>query len=229
MNRIVCVLFLIFVSVPLADARPENSITVFGEYPVVEELGDEAFQKEDESGTTRLIEYGESGGYRRKAFREALHFLDANVFGYTFVYKPGSVLMKTEEVFEVDLRGNVGAENVYQAGEGVDMNIYRVKLEFPVTPSVQRWHKAFMSNTIRHTQSEGTSEFFTGWEGRGDALRDALRNLVLAAAKRELSSKPLLLRGDILLKGNPGFSVGAGRHYCRISGYVNFVEVITYD
>lgn len=229
MNRINGLFFLLFFAVPCLGADSEKSIAVFGEYPVVEELGDGAFQQEDKSGFSQLIEYGKLGGYKQKAFREALHFLNANVFGYTFVYKPGSILMKTEEVFDVELRGSVGAENTNTAGEGVNKNIYRIKLEFPVTLSVYRWQKAFLSNTIRRTQSEGTSEFYTGWEGRSEALREALRNLVLAAARRELSSKPLLLRGDILLKGTPEFSVGAGRHFCRISGYVNFVEIITYD
>ncbi len=229
MNRVSRLLLLLFFAVPCMGAGSEKSITVFGEYPVVEELGEGAFQQEDKNGFPQLIEYGNLGGYKQKAFREALHFLDANVFGYTFVYKPGSVLMKTEEVFEVELKGSVGAENTNTVGEGVNKTIYRVKLDFPVTPSVHRWQQAFISNTIRHMQSEGTSEFYTGWEGRSDALREALRNLVLAAAMRELSSKPLLLKGDILLKGTPEFSVGAGRHYCRISGYVNFLEIITYD
>jgi hypothetical protein len=229
MNRVSGLFLLLFFAASCVCAAAEKSIAAFGEYPVVEELGEGAFQQEDKGGFSQLIEYGKLGGYKQKAFREALHFLDANVFGYTFIYKPGSVLMKTEEVFDVELRGSVGEENTNTVGEGVNGNIYRVKLDFSTTPSVQRWHQAFVSNTIRLMQSEGTSEFYTGWEGRSDALREALRNLVLAAAMRGLSSKPLLLKGDILLKGNPEFSVGAGRHYCKISGYVNFVEIITYD
>ena len=54
-------------------------------------------------------------------------------------------------------------------------------------------------------------------------------DLVLLSAQKRLSSRPLLMRGDILLKGNPSFAVGAGRHYCRLEGYVNIVEVVTYD
>jgi len=94
---------------------------------------------------------------------------------------------------------------------------------------VRSWMSAFKSNTIRLTESEGTSDFAMGWEGRSDAYRDALKNLVLLSARIRLSSKPLIVKGDILLQGGPAFSVGAGRHYCKLQGFVNFVEVVTYD
>lgn len=223
------ILALLFVYAPLTLAGKEGLIIIYGEYPVVQELRGGRFEERGIAEGSYLIDYAGGEGYKEKAFAEAFHFLNANVFGYTFFYKPGSILMKTEEIFELGLRGNIGKEDVSLVGEGVSKNIYRVKLGFQITPSVSRWQSAFHSNTIRLTESEGTSDFYTGWEGRSDALYEALRNLVLTAAKKELSSKPLLLRGDILLQNNPEFSVGAGRHYCKVQGFVNFVEVVTYD
>ena len=35
--------------------------------------------------------------------------------------------------------------------------------------------------------------------------------------------------GRTLAVDGISFSVGAGRHYCKLQGYVNFVEVVTYD
>jgi hypothetical protein len=160
---------------------------------------------------------------------EALHLMSANVYGYRFTYRPGSVLMETEELFEVELRGAVGPDQVHVLASGVRDRVYRVKIELPLTPSASRWMGAFATGTVRLVSAEGTSDFFQGWEGRSDALRQALRNLVLTAAKKQVRSKPLLISGDILLEGNPAFAVGAGRHYCRVEGYVNLVDVVTYD
>jgi hypothetical protein len=211
---------------PAADGR----IVVFGEYPAAEELGAGAFGESGVKAPQELfIEYDKGSDYRTKARVEALHFLDANVYGYTFSYRPGSALLKTEEMFQIRLRGKVPEGAVIEIGEGVVDTIYRVKLGFDPTPSVQSWRSAFRTNTIRLTESEGTSDFYMGWEGRSDAYRDALKNLVLVSARIRLSSKPLIVKGDILVDGNPVFSVGAGRHYCRLQGFVNFVEVVTYD
>jgi hypothetical protein len=220
---------LIFLLICTGPVVAEDRIKVQGDYPVVEELGKGSFEPDEKKDTPPLIPYTSGVDYREKALAEALHFLSANVYGYSFVYKPGSVLMKSEESFAVELRGFLGPQSATVIGEGVEDGIYRVKLEFEVTPSVRRWQNAFHSSTLRLLDSEGTSDFYAGWEGRGAALHDALRNLVLIAARRSLSSRPLLLRGDILLKGTPEFSVGAGRHFCAVSGYVNFVEIVTYD
>ena len=157
-----------------------------------------------------MIDYSKGGDYKEKAFIDALHILSANIFGYSFIFKPGSKLMKTEETFEIKLKG-------------------RVKIEFNVTPSVKKWISAFHSYNLKLADAEGTSEFFQGWNGRQEAYHNALRNLVLVEAKRQLSSKPLLIKGDILLEGNPKFNVGAGRYYCHLKGWVNMVEVVTYD
>jgi hypothetical protein len=220
---------IVFSVAPLPSRGGDERIIIVGEHPVVEEIEDNGFEDENFDEAPPLIDYSSGSNYKEKAFIEAVHFMNANVYGYTFLYKPGSTLMKTEEVFELDLKGEIGEENLSLIGEGVKNNIYRVKLEFVLTPSVTKWLGVFKSADVRLTESEGTSEFYTGWEGRSSAYREALRNLVLISAQRKLSSKPLMIKGDILIKGTPQFSVGAGRHYCKLSGYVNFVEVVTYD
>jgi len=229
-GRIILLLLPVFFILLLCQLSAEEveQIIVFGEYPVVQELEGGVWDARP-AGSAPLIQYERGAEYREKALVEALHFLSANVYGYTFVYKPGSTLMKIEETFDIGLRGEVPGGAAGSRIEGVFNNIYRVKLNFTPTRSVQSWRAAFRTNTIRLAEAEGTSEFFTGWEGRNDAYREALRNLVLVSAKSRVSSKPLLLKGDILVEGTPVFSVGAGRHYCRLQGYVNFVEIITYD
>jgi len=213
--------------------RLGESIIVFGEYPVVEELGRGAFGSKggrtEAEKDSLLIDYDRGTGYREKALLEALHFMSANVYGYRFTYKPGSVLMKREEEFTIELRGELGQDSVNLIADGVYDTIYRVKLEFQLTPSTYKWLLAFTSNTLRLEEAEGTSDFYAGWKGRDTAYREALRNLVLITAKKRFSSKPLILEGDILVKGNPEFSVGAGRYYCKLKGFVNIVKVITYD
>ncbi len=220
---------VLFSAGPQPSHGEEDRIIIFGEYPVVIEIEEDVFEGEEPDAVPSLIDYSGGSVYSEKALIEAAHFLNANVYGYTFLYQPGSTLMKTREVFELDLRGEIGIANMSVIGEGVRNNIYRVKLEFMISPSVGKWLNVFQSANIRLTESEGTSEFYTGWEGRSDAYREALRNLVLISARRKLSSKPMMIKGDILLKGTPQFSVGAGRHYCKLKGYVNFVEVVIYD
>jgi len=216
-------IFLITISTNAQDV-----LEVYGEYPVVEELGKGKFEgkKREEN---LLIPYKIENSYRENAMVEALHFLSGCIYGYSFYYKPGSTLMKTEERFDISLRGQVRAGQVNIKGEGVWNEIYRVKIELLLTPSMEKWLSAFKSNRLRLEEAEGTSDFFTGWEGRSSAYLEALRNLVLISAKKRVSSRPLSIKGDIIIKGNPVFSVGAGRHYCRIQGYVNFIEIITYD
>ncbi len=207
----------------------DESIVVYGEYPVRKELGENAFPQRERAQTEPLIDYASGSGFEDRALIEALHFLNANVYGYSFVYKPGSRLLENEEVFNIVLRGELKPDWVQPVADGVRNNVYRIKIELPITPSMQRWTAAFTSNQLRLQDAEGNSDFYTGWEGRSDAYREALRNLVLVSAQKQLSSKPLLIEGDILLKGNPTFNVGAGRHYCRIEGYVKIIQVVTYD
>ena len=216
-----------------AAASEETTIVIHGEYPVVSELGEGRFEEREpgKPGTVEkkaLFDFGQEDDYRNNARVAALHFLSANIYGYTFFYRPGSALMKTEETFDLELRGNVSESLVFSLGDGVYDNMYRVKLGFRITQSVEKWLAAFRSNNLRLEDADGASDFYSGFEGRSEAYREALRNLVLVAAKKKISSKPLSLKGDILVVGNPEFSVAAGRHYCRVQGYVNFVEVVTY-
>ncbi len=222
-------LLLLFTVGSIVFADTEETIVIYGEFPVVEEIEGNAFADEGDIEREALIRYDDGIDYREKALIEAVHFLSANIYGYTFFYKPASILMKTEEIFEIELKGKIREEQTVKIGEGVYNNVYRIKLGLTITPSIQKWLNAFHSNKLRLTDAEGTSDFFSGFSGRSEAYREALRNLVLVAAKKRLSSKPLSIKGDILLKNNPSFSVGAGRYYCKIKGFVNFVEVITYD
>lgn len=175
-----------------------------------------------------LIPYDFSEGTRKVALIEALHFLSAMIYGYTFEYKPGSKVMKTEEVFNIELRDSIKRSRVDVLGEGAWKGIYRVKIAYPIDPYTEKWLRAFNSNKLRLEEAEGTSDFFSGWWGRSVAYMDALKNLVLISARKRYSSRPLTIKGDIILKENPEFNVGAGRWYCKIQGYVNFVDVVTY-
>jgi hypothetical protein len=217
---------VIFLILSPLSASEETTIVIHGEYPAVSELGEGAFEEKSSDEKDPLFEFEDD--YKKNARIAALHFLSANICGYTFSYRPGSVLMKTEETFDLELRGKVTESLVLSLGDGVYENMYRVKLGFRITPSVEKWLAAFRSNNLRLTDADGTSDFYSGFGGRTEAYREALRNLVLVAAKNKLSSKPLSIKGDILIVGNPEFSVGAGRHYCRVQGYVNFVEIVTY-
>jgi hypothetical protein len=212
-----------------AAQNTEESIVVYGEYPVMSELGEDAFSEREGADPEPLIDYEGAFGYEGRALVEALHFLNANVYGYSFTYKPGSRLLETEELFDIELRGVIDRKWVTPLADGVRNNVYRVKIELPMTPSMRRWTSAFATKQLRLEKSEGNSDFYMGWEGRNDAYREALRNLVLIAARKQLSSKPLRIEGDILLMGNPSFAVGAGRHYCSIQGYVKIHDVVTYD
>jgi len=220
---IVVIFMKLFITVAAQDV-----LLVYGEYPVVEELGKGRFEG-TKPPANLLIPYDIEKDYRYNAMVEALHFLSASVYGYTFYYKPGSTLMKTEERFDISLKGQISPHQVNIKGEGVWDGVYRVKIELSVTPSMEKWFSAFKSNRLRLEEAEGTSDFFTGWSGRSNAYLEALRNLVLVSARKRISSRPLSIKGDILVKGNPVFSVGAGRHYCRVQGYVNFIDIITYD
>jgi hypothetical protein len=215
-----------FVSRTMAD---EELIVAYGEYPVVNEVGKGRFTSKEQSQPAVLLSFDDEDDYAENARLLALHYLSANVYGYKFIYRPSSALMKREEVFDIALRGRVNESLVLTLGDGVYGGMYRTKLGLRVTPSIEKWLAAFRSNNFRLTDADGTSDFYAGYSGMDAAYLEALKNLVLVAAKTKLSSKPLLLRGDILLTGNPEFSVGAGRHYCVVTGYVNFVEIVTYQ
>jgi len=212
-----------------------DKIEVYGEYPVVEEVKNPFNSDSNNNVNIRepekysLIDYSKGKNYKEKALIDALHILSANIYGYNFTFKPGSKLMKTEEEFNIKLKGELSEKAVTVVGSGVFNKIYRIKVDFYLTPSVKKWIAAFHTHNLKSTDAEGTSEFFRGWDGRQEAYIHALRNLVLVEAKRQLSSRPLLIKGDILLEGNPKFNVGAGRYYCHVKGRVNMIEVVTYD
>jgi hypothetical protein len=228
MKKLYMLLIIILLSYAAVLGANDQTIVVHGEYPAVNELGEGRFDENIEGKSDLLIAYDKGNDYKEKALIAAIHFLSANIYGYTFFYQPSSILMKQEEVFKLELKGMIHEEQVQRVGEGVYNKMYRVKIEFRVTPSVEKWLSAFYSNNLRLTDAEGTSDFYAGFSGRSDAYFDALKNLVLVSAKHKLSTKPLSIKGDILLKGDPEFRVEAGRHYCRVQGFVNFVEVITY-
>ena len=207
----------------------EEMLVVYGEYPVVKEIRKGGFESKAPADPARLLSLEGDEDYEENAGLLALHFLSANVYGYDFLYRPGSTIMKREEAFDIALRGMVNENLVLPMGDGVYGGMYRVKLGIRVTPSIGKWLSAFRTNNLRLTDADGTSDFYAGHTGMDTAYREALKNLVLVAAKTKLSSKPLLLRGDIIVKGTPLFSVGAGRYYCTLQGYVNFVEIVTYQ
>ncbi|MBN2322963.1 MAG: hypothetical protein JXQ30_04450 [Spirochaetes bacterium] len=220
------VFLLLFVSLTAAG---EEMIVVYGEYPAASEIKKGRFASKDQPPPAVLLSFDDEEDYTENARLLALQFLSANVYGYKFIYRPASALMKREEVFDIALRGSVDESLVLPLGDGVYGGMYRTKLGLRVTPSIEKWLAAFRSNNLRLTDADGTSDFYAGYSGMDTAYLEALKNLVLVAAKTKLSSKPLLLRGDILVTGNPEFSVGAGRHYCALQGYVNFVEIVTYQ
>ena len=169
---------ILLLSYSVLQGADDQTIVVHGEYPAISELNEGRFVEERASESEPLISYDNGTDYKEKAFIAAIHFLSANIYGYTFFYQPSSKLMQQEEVFELELKGNIQNEQVFTIGEGVYNNLYRVKVEFRITPSVEKWLGAFHSNNLRLIDADGTSEFYTGFSGRSDAYRDALKNLV---------------------------------------------------
>jgi len=198
-------LFLIFF-ITYSLSGNDDRLIIYGEYPVVEEIKSKP-DKDIKNNVSPLIDYKSGNNYKERALIEAFHFLNANIYGYTFTYKPKSTLMKVEEVFDIRLKGEMSPNSIFTIGDGVYDNVYRVRIGFDITPSVKRWLYAFGSNRLRLATSEGTSDFFSGWEKRSSAYKEALRNLVLISARKKISSKPISIKGDILLKGQPIFSV----------------------
>ena len=74
MNRKMCFL-IIFLSFAVSlFAVEQDRIVVYGEYPVVKELGKGAFEQEEAGGEHPLINYDGGEGYSGKALMEASHF-----------------------------------------------------------------------------------------------------------------------------------------------------------
>ena len=120
----------------LVKYSPEipDKIIVYGEYPVIEEIkkgfgsNSERRNHPDVSESQPLIDYSKGRDYKEKALIDALHILSANIFGYNFIFKPGSKLMKTEETFEIKLKGRIDKDAVAKVAEGVFDKVYRVKI-----------------------------------------------------------------------------------------------------
>ena len=142
MNKITWILLFLFSAAIVLYSESHQTLIIYGEYPVVMDLGEGIFERRNVETESFLIEYENGDGYKEKAFIEALHFINANVFGYSFIYRPGSILMKTEETFDIELRGRIEKlEAMLMIPRDPNLNLSREEIE-EIAQSRKRIFKA---------------------------------------------------------------------------------------
>jgi len=192
--------FIIFCSFfAYSDDIYTNYVQVFGEGPVGQQiLGFE----------TKTYTKDEAVGIAKT---EVLEFLSGMVFGYNFTYKVENPLNKSQGYFDLKNIVIIKEDRNLTLTQLEESQIsIRIQALYRLNENQKSYIRGFGSSIAKNSFGTSSDTWVASWDKRFEVYKDALRNAVLNGAKKNIKSRPLFIKGKILLAESPKFRVLSG-------------------
>jgi hypothetical protein len=152
------------------------------------------------------------------------------VYGFSFTYVPSDVQRSVEEVFELDLLGEIkkGDRNmeVYQTRIAKPRVYARTK--YTLHDFQQNWQDFWSSEAFPTTDGWGEADFILGIEQKIIACREAIKEAVRAYLRGRIYNKPKKISGYVRIDEAPYIIIDAGKYRAKVRVTMDIQEIEEY-
>ncbi len=143
--------------------------------------------------------------------REAAWLVAGAVYGFAFEYRPGDRARGIEELFILEpLPGEPERERFeLPVFTGQDDRL-RGRFVYHLADFEERRYHAWYSNIIPEHQGRGKAPLITGYSGKIDAHKDAVREALRGYYRTVSPNKPRLLKGTAAISSMPVTGIDGG-------------------
>jgi len=162
---------------------------------------------------------------------EAIEYLSAMIYGYEFEYKMENNLTHSQGYFELKplahLRDNDKNIALSQYEES-DISM-RVQVTYRLNEDQKNYIRGFQSVIAKMSMGESSDSFSANeWTNRIMVYKNAIRNAILNALKKDLKSRPNYITGKLSLAESPKFSIISGEWRAIVKIHL-IVKEVTYN
>lgn len=212
---IICIFFLSILPVLFSNDIYQHYILTYGEGPLGQHLlGFESviYSKQD------AVDYAKS---------EIMEFLSAMIYGYTFTYKVENTVSNIEGYFDLekiaDMQHTDPNITLRQLEEKSDA--IRIQATYRLGEDQKHYIRAYQSLSACMSMGEAEGPIIDKWESRLDVYKEAIKAAVLNEARNRLKSRPLLIKGRLLLQESPRIYLISGNWRVRVTIHLMIQDV----
>lgn len=168
----------------------------------------------------------------KDALEEITYFLIyAMCYGYNFYYTPQDNMRGVKEDFRIEKISSIEVKKE-------NIKIKEVKIKYPY---VHTWVEYTLELKEDTFNASWTALNYKSTKGRGEGKRQdetmgvrnayisAIKNAVVAYAKKSIKNKPKELKGEFLIKNSPRLFCASGLFNAEVELYINIKEIIPYQ
>jgi hypothetical protein len=171
--------------------------------------------------------------YAAQKIRETAPFLiEGMVYGWDFSYTPSDIARSVAERFSFSPTRTLSEGEI----AGIEYTDPREKnnrvscwVDFPLNESMARVKAHWNSVSYRKIKGKGFAPLMNGFDGIKQAASDALKNAVRQYARGLEKNKPKEIDGSVIIVGNPGIGINAGRYQVELEFYLELREIVPYS
>ncbi|HNZ26520.1 MAG TPA: hypothetical protein PLG34_09135 [Spirochaetota bacterium] len=165
------------------------------------------------------------------AKREIFEFLSGMIYGYNFTYKVENKINKTKGFFDITPIGRINEKDPNLTLSQVEESqiSLRIQAEYRLSDSQKKYMSGFKSVLSKMGGGESSESWANDWSARLDVYKDALENTILNGAKKTIKSRPLYVKGKILLEDSPKFFIKSGEWRCIVKAHLMILNASYID
>lgn len=209
------IITLLYCSLSFTSEIYQNYVQAYGEGPLGQYLtGLDTVRYTEEDA----VEY---------AREEIMEFLSGMIYGYNFIYKVENKINNTKGYFDLipiarlkNTDKNISLTQLQEKGDSLKIQaLYRLSLD------QKSYLKGFQSSLAKMSIGESSGSWVDKWDKRLDVYKDALKNAIFNEARKRYKSRPLFIKGKLLLIKSPLIMINSGQWKVRVKVHVIIKEV----
>jgi len=165
------------------------------------------------------------------AKREIFEFLSGMIYGYNFTYKVENKINNTKGYFDIAPIGKINEKDPNLTLSQVEESqiSIRIQAEYRLSENQKKYMSGFKSVLSKMAGGESSESWADDWSKRLEVYKNALENTILNAARKSIKSRPLYVKGKILLEDSPKFFIKSGEWRCIIKAHIMILDASYID
>lgn len=205
-NFFLIIILIIICQSAFSNQIHKNYVQVYGEGPIGQYLlgfEKETYTKED------AVNYARD---------EVMEFLSGMVYGYKFVYKVENKITGQEGFFDLIPLAVLKFDKKIIRLTQLEQSDFSIRIQAVYRMSVDQktYMEAFKSSIADTSMGTAEDEMYKGWKTRLDVYKNALQNSVLNEARKKIKSRPLYIKGKLLLQESPKITIISGKWHVLV-------------
>ncbi len=161
------------------------------------------------------------------AKKEIMEFLSGMIYGYSFVYKVENNITHSKGFFDLTSLAKINEKDKNLSLRQIEKSDMSIRLQaiYRLNDDQKSYIRGFQSSLAKMSMGEASESWVNTWDKRLEVYKKALRDSVLNEARKKYKSRPLYIKGKLLLKENPVFIIVSGEWKVRVEVHIIISKV----